>query len=701
MKKILFVILIFLIPVGVLAQSNSNKATTKSKLYREARVAQFNGDIFTAIDKYQQYDNNYPGSKKIHNVLAHLYWQERNYPEAKKYFVLSYKDDPQKNIMELYYSAKCSHIMGQYDEAQKEYNRFAAAAKQKKELRNYTKLAKNIANSISEFSTDSFQNDIAIVHLDTTVNSMHIDFSPMPYGDDKLIYASLRENKINYYDIYSDTLPVRKFFVAEEKEDQSWNFVGEFDTIFNDTEADVGNGALSYDKKRFYFSKCKKDSYGKRICKIYVSKLENEKWQSPECLPEVINKNGSSSSMPALGISRLHSDVLYFVSDREGGLGGFDIWFSYYNSNKGEWKEAKNCGKDINTISDEITPFYDIIAKTLYFSSDGMPGYGGFDIFKSFGEGKNFSKPENIGKPANSNYDDLYYTIDESRQKGFLTSNRDGGFSLRHKNCCDDIYEFLDFSHIVIAVDGKVLGVSDSTYYKEIEEEYTKNRYIDLSKIEDNENIEVLYDYRVDLYMKDKDNNDYFLKSTQTTTGSYIFSLEPNFDYYISVKDMNGKDKTMAFTTKGITKSDTLHLDPIIIYSLPTRPIIIENIYYDFASYNLRDDSKTTIDTTLLKLMNDYPSIIIEISSHTDSIGSDESNMTLSQNRAQSVVNYLIQKGIKSERLIAKGYGKTMPIAPNSNPDGSDNPEGRQKNRRTEFKIIGHLENIELLYELE
>ena len=179
-------------------------------------------------------------------------------------------------------------------------------------------------------------------------------------------------------------------------------------------------------------------------------------------------------------------------------------------------------------------------------------------------------------------------------------------------------------------------------------------------------------------------------------------NLERDVDYYISVKDYNNREKVLAFTTNGITHSDTLHLDPIIIGALPSRSFVVENIYYDFAKYNLRNESKIVIDTTIYKILNAYPKIIVEISSHTDSVGTDESNMILSQNRAQSVVNYLIQKGISPERLVAKGYGESMPIAPNSNPDGSDNPEGRQKNRRTEFRVIGHIDDdADILYEYE
>ena len=675
---------------------------SKGKLLKIAKKAILEGDIFTATDSYRKYDDKYPGNASVEKSLAYLYWQEKNYSEAQKYFRKTFENDEKANLAELFYSAKCLQIMGKYDDAKKEYETFATKGKSDKNMRENVKFAKSIAEEMDRFANDNGNSNIAIVHLDTSINGKHINTAPLPYENNTLIFGALRENDITYYNTDEDTLPTRKFYIAEEKSEMEWNFLGEFDTVFNSNEFDVSNGALSADKQRFFFSKCHKNDNGKRICEIYMSKLEDGVWQIPERLPDVINANGCTTTMPSLGVSRQNTDVLYFVTDREGGRGGLDLWFSLYNKKDNSWKEAKNCGKQINTTGDEITPYYDVTTRTLYYSSDGMLGYGGFDIYKTTGEGKSFNEIQNIGKPINSSYDDLYYTIDESRRKGFLASNRDGGNSLRNKNCCDDIYEFIYRDHIVLAVDGKVIGITDSTFYRNIEEQYARTRTVDIDEIEKSDMAEMLRDYRVDLYMTDNEGKSHFLKSTTTGKSLYFFNLERDVDYYISVKDFNNKEKTLEFTTKGLVHSDTLHLDPLIINALSSRSFVVENIYYDFAKYNLREESKVVIDTTILKILNAYPKIIVEISSHTDSVGTDQSNMTLSQNRAQSVVNYLIQKGISKERLVAKGYGESRPIAPNSNPDGTDNPAGRQKNRRTEFRVIGHLDDdADILYEYD
>jgi len=171
----------------------------------------------------------------------------------------------------------------------------------------------------------------------------------------------------------------------------------------------------------------------------------------------------------------------------------------------------------------------------------------------------------------------------------------------------------------------------------------------------------------------------------------YDIKLEANNDYQILVKKDGYLSNSHDFTTRNIAISTTLEKD-IPLTQLPKEPIRIPNVLYEFDKANILEPSKLALDTTVLRLMLDNPQIIIEIMSHTDSKGNDQYNMKLSQRRAESVVAYLISKGVAMQRLKAKGYGESKPVAPNDNPDGSDNPEGRTLNRRTDFKIIGHLD---------
>jgi outer membrane protein OmpA-like peptidoglycan-associated protein len=702
-KKTFYILGILLFFVSsTFAQIDLKSTDNPGKLLKNAKKALEFGDIFTAIDAYQKYETINSENSKVHHDLGQLLLREKNYKEAEKYLSKAYEASPNKYILDLFDYALCQKILENYDEAIKSFNNFIKVSKGDQELKEYARIAKSHIDIIEEIPEMKNQKkNMLVILLDTAINKPHIEFSPIPYDNgNKLIWGSLQEKQINYYDVYKDKLPVRKFFMAQ-KVGNSWKNLGEFDTTINGHDTNTGNGVFSLDKNRFYFTRCNFDnSFGKVLCKIFVSKLENSEWQTPEELPEIINAKKATTTMPAIGISKQNTDILYFVSDREGGRGGMDLWFTFYDRKKNEWKEAKNCGKKINTIGDEITPYYNIDTKTLYFSSNGLPTIGGFDIFKSFGEAKSFEAPENLGFPINSSYDDLYFVFEDSREKGFLTSNRPGGYSLRHSTCCDDIYQFIDKDFISIVGTGRVLGIVDPAFYKSIEKDYKNQFTLDMDLSKNSDDVKILYDYPVNLYIVDNSGKEIFVKTDYTTNGNYYFNLEQGAKYVIKVVDVNKTEKKLALNTQNIFKSDTVHLDAIIVNTLPIEPIIVKNIYYEFNDYKLSEDAKKTIDSTIFRILTSYPNIIIEISSHTDSIGSEKLNDKLSQQRAQSVVDYLINKGIDKNRLVARGYGKSKPIAPNSNPDGSDNPEGRQKNRRTEFKIIGLQDNLEeLLYE--
>lgn len=696
-------ILVFLSYSGV-AQNKDGEETEKLKPFqvlRKAKISEKSGDIFSAIDYYKIYHELKPNKVKIEDKLGNLLLQEKNYKEAKKYLLRSYKADSIKYQINLFNYAQCIHSIGEYDEALLQYQKFVDEARRNPDLREIVRLARDIIeviNAIPELKEN--QIDVIINLLDTSINKPHIEFAPIPYENDKLIYGSLKQDELIYYDPLNEELPVRRLYMAK-RENGNWHNLGEFDTIINHPIEHTGNGAFSFDKQRFYFSRCYKDYNHKLACRILFSKFENNEWQEPEELPEIINLPFTINTMPALGVSRNNTDMLYFVSDREEGRGGLDIWFTYFDARRNEWREPRNLGRRINTIGDEISPYYNIETKTLYFSSNGHPGFGGFDIFKSFGEARRWEDAVNIGYPINTSYDEQYYILTENRSRGFFTSNRPGGYSLRHETCCDDIYEFIYRDYINIAVTGQIFGITDTAFYNSIHSDYVKDMHINVDIKDKADQLELLYNYPINLFMLDKNTNkELFVRTDYTTPGHYFFNLEQGRDYFLTVKDYNKLELRIDFTTKEIFKSDTIQLDAIVVNTLPTNPIIVKNVYYEFGSSELADTARMTIENTIFSIMKEYPNIVVEISSHTDSVGTKESNILLSQLRAQSVVDFLAEKGIAKDRLIAKGYGEEKPIAPNSNPDGSDNPEGRAMNRRTEFRIIGLVQDyIDIIYE--
>lgn len=309
-------------------------------------------------------------------------------------------------------------------------------------------------------------------------------------------------------------------------------------------------------------------------------------------------------------------------------------------------------GTTINTKDEEQAPFYDAEKNLLVFSTDGRVGLGGLDFFQSEGDFGTWSAPVNMGKPLNSPKDDIYYTALDNTHPfaaGFISSDRES-------ICCLEVFSVHRIrklaSGLIIDCDthlplqGATVSLLDTVRRKTIR------------------------------------------KVTLDATGRYTFEVDPQRYYKIIAEKENYFTKALYFNTDSLVRIDSMDNPTLCLkhYEIE-KPIVLNNIYYDFGKATLREESKIVLDT-VVEMLNDNPKLTIEMSAHTDSVGSVKFNDKLSQARAQSCVDYLISKGISPERLIAKGYGKSRPIAPNSLPNHKDNPEGRQLNRRTEFKVL-------------
>jgi len=598
--------------------------------------------------------------------------------------------------MAIFYLAQMLKMEGRYKEAEERFNEFRRSSKGLNNEREMRNIIRNELEGI-QIADSIIKNpkQIKIWHLDRSINSLHVDLSPYPLDNNTLIYSSLKLDTLNYF-IPNDTanpMPVRKFYMAKRYND-SWKGTGETELPFNMENVNSGNGTLSPDGLRFYFTRCEKNWKNETICRIFVSKNEDNNWTIPEEVVE-LNHPQFSSTQPTIGNdSRSGEEVIYFSSNRPGGQGGYDIWYAVYNSRRDVYRAPRNAGRLINTYGDELTPWFDIATRTLYFSSNGHPTIGGLDVFSTNGELRTWTAPENLGSPINTSTDELYYVLTPSREDGFFVSNRKGGFSHRSPTCCDDIYYFRKLDFIRIGVTGKVLAINDSSIYKILEQQIEKHKNISNYDEEEEDEIEPAKGAIVNLFWQsEKNNQEFFIaRDTVKSDGTYFFNLESEKIYKLVVENFGFFNKTITTSTVGFIKSDTIQLDAIYINKIPLEPLIIRNIYYAFDKSDLTKESELILDSTIYRIMIENPTIIVEISSHTDILGTMNYNMRLSQRRAESVIQYLIRKGINKERLQAKGYGSTVPIEPNTNPDGSDNPEGRQKNRRTEFRIIGSLD---------
>ncbi|WP_299782645.1 OmpA family protein [uncultured Formosa sp.] len=394
-----------------------------------------------------------------------------------------------------------------------------------------------------------------------------------------------------------------------------------------------------------------KVKYKTNKLELYIYTKENEGWVARPFAYNNVKKY-------SIGHATLSTDeqILYYVSDMEGSIGGSDIWYSEKQAD-GSWGEPINAGKTINGYKNEMFPS---IAPdgTLYFSSNSLVGLGGLDIFKAKGSKDRWSNPENLKYPVNSGGDDFAYVINKEKEKklsGFFSSNRSGGIGK------DDIYSFkYEEPKLVIVLQG--ITYEGETTDKE------------------------LSDVKVSLFSKDRE---LIAQKSSGYEGDFIFELTPGTEFKLLSQKQEFYSDSLTISTKNNIKNDTikvaLHLKPLLEVG---KKFVIEGIFYDFDKYNIRTDAQIVLNE-LIRIMRDNPTLKIELSSHTDSRGDDDYNIKLSQNRAQSAVDYLVSRGIARDRMIAKGYGETRLV--NKCKNGVPcSKELHQENRRTEIEVLSY-----------
>lgn len=708
MRQLLY-ILTFLLSFGCVIAQEAEKPKKPKKLLKNAEKFLKAGDVYTAIDNLEDYVDMVDDDFIRAFELAEMYLLARDYVKARDLYKRIFDADNTNYRKAQYYYGVCLKHTATID-LDKEYST-ASVARRNQLLEEASGIYQEAKENLKVFSKKyrgadksafkkKSKNDILgcdlalkylkkpdmlkVEHLDKNVNMAYTDMSPMPMGKNKLVYASMKSDTVVYVDASKkESKPFYTKLYIAEKEDSAWVFQGEFDTVFNHPDHHTGNAVLSVDKTKLYFSRCDAQDDGIITCDIWFSTKDPDGvWQEPQPFYE-INTKKYTETQPAIGYDpRKKREIIYFVSDREdGSRGGLDIWYTYFDDRKRIWKEPANCKTKINTTGNEMTPYYDLESGTMYFSSNFWPGIGGMDVFKSIGTMKKWSgKPVNMRFPVNSGADDLYYVLDETGESGFMSTNRTGGYALKNPTCCDDIYAFKWINVVRVYAEGIVLDEADSTETP-------------------------LINSVVSLFMIDSESGEEVLIKTDTTLEDdtdYMFKLQPHKRYKISAHKKGYFTNFTNISTKGVLKSDTMRAPNILLQKIPPKDstITIKNIYYDFDSPELTPPSKDTLESNLVSFLKANPTIVIEIGAHTDSKGTELYNQQLSQQRAESVVRFLVEKGISEKRLVPLGYGETNPIAPNSNEDGSDNPEGREKNRRTEFKVKNELpEHLIIDYE--
>lgn len=379
---------------------------------------------------------------------------------------------------------------------------------------------------------------------------------------------------------------------------------------------------------------------------LYYSKWDGHEWSEPQSLGDKINRPDSWESQPSLSSD---GKVLFFASDRNGGYGGSDIWMSEQDAN-GNWKTPVNLGPVINTKGNERSPFLHTDSKTLYFASSGHAGLGGMDIFysKVDANGK-WTKPKNIGYPINSENDEVDFFVSLDGQTAYFSSN-----NLDTKDW--NIYSF----ELYEAARPKSMMLIKGTI-----------------TTDDKEQVESVVE------LLDENANVISVTTVNENTGKYALATEIDTTKKQELV-LNIKQEGYAYDTRLITvepESENVVTSNAEVKKIEVGKICdLHDIYFETNSYSITAESKRVVDV-FVDFLNHNPTVKVELQGHTDNIGNDEDNRLLSENRAKSVYNYLISKGIPANRLRYKGYGESKPIATNAT------EEGRAQNRRTVFLI--------------
>lgn len=644
-------------------RNKANDPVKKLPYYKKLRWADglFRaGSYFNAAEYYQQLLQEQPRNPYLVYQLAESYWFTRDYVPAAHYYEDAYALSPKLYPEAVYKQAMMLKMQGQYDSSIVAFNKFI-----KDNPKTYKKLKKRAQREIdgANMGKNSINDPIAVTmkNAGPNVNSAYTELSPYPLGDTALLFSSMVQNSVVEVDKRKRSDYMARFMVSTKQQHvadvDSFQWPLAFnDGNFNDPKMHTGNGAYSPGGERFYFTRCGERDSMKVMCKIYVSKFEGSKWGNPEELGEGINEEGSNTQPCVATLGK--KEVLFFSSNRKlQSRGGYDIWYSIIDPRKGTYRRPQNAGKQINTEGDEVTPYYDSRVNKLYFSSNGWVTMGGFDVFSADGGPSRYTNVTNLGYPLNTSADELYYIKDPvGKPDAYLVSNRIGSIALKNPTCCDDIWRIQYDPKLMVT--GRVVNSRNQKQMTDV-----------VVKIVDDQGS---------------------LRTAQSSDGNFQFSTPRGRNYVITGDKDRFVSTRATVNTENVKRTDadnmvsvTIYMDSIGVYG----GFNVDNVYYDFDKASLTPASVASLDS-LVSFMKDNPSLSVEIYAYTDGKGTPAYNKDLSLRRAQSVRTYLSQNGVQGDRMIAKAFGETRPVQPNTTPSGNDNPRGRQLNRRTEFRIV-------------
>ncbi len=658
MKPIISLLLSCLLVTCLSAQPGNTIVTKKTvkgkakKYYEEGRKLSFSGKLNDALKVFNKALEEEPNFIDVQLQVAGIYYEQKAYEKAEAGFekVITLAPDYNKKV---WYSLAFAEMkQDKFDEAVEHFKQFI---NQKPRSASLVEKAQKYVDDLS-FLAEAMQNPVPFVpeSLGNLINTEEAEYLPAITADgNTMIYTKLTRGQEDFY--------VSQFIDGQWQE-------GKPITSLNRPRENEGAQSISADGKYIVFTVCNSRE-GLGSCDLFFSELDKGEWSKPANVGHPVSSR-AWESQPSISPDRR---FLFFSSNRkEGSQGGKDLWVSERNK-KGQWGVPTNLGPTINTERDEQAPFIHADGQTLYFMSNGHPGVGGHDLFFSRRqEDGSWGKPQNLGYPINTpaNEGALIVSLD-GKTAYFASDAKDpaAGASAfddpNSKKADTDLYQFELYEaarpQAVTYVQAKVI---DAKTRRPL---VAKTDFIILPE------------------------NKAHLEGSTDKAGEFLVCLPAGKDYALNVNKEGYlfHSENFALSNKNTLKDPFLleiELQPIPEAAsddkpIASKPVILKNVFFDTGSSELRPASFVELDR-LKQLLEENPGMKIQISGHTDNVGEDEANLTLSDNRANAVLNYLVTNGIAQSRLSAKGYGELQPI------DDNETDEGRQNNRRTEFVIV-------------
>jgi len=624
------------------AQEQVSLRTSADKLY-------YQGEYFSAAKIYQKIvDVKKPKTNDMEK-LADCYYQIREYEKAENWYARviptsTFEDKTQLNYIDVL------RKVGNYTEAKRQLIDFRGRVSRGKELDN---ALKGVDSAVVWMENPTLHKLIN----QEQVNTRFSQFGGFPLSN-SILYSGEPDGAQSGITGMTGRPFLRAFSASVAEDGITLQYPSILPEAFNDVPYHIG--AIIANKRQDVLYATRTYT-GEQTAKVKVKQYRFDQ-RNLELL--IYTKKGNEwveSAFPynnpkeySVGHAALSTDekTLYFVSNMPGSLGGTDIWYSQLQED-GSWGTPVNAGPVVNSEGNELFPY--VFADKLYYSSDGFIGMGGLDVYSAQGQHHTFSNQKNLGFPINSAFDDFsYILIGESmkNQYGYVSSDRVGGMGL------DDIYAFTyDKPRGKIKVDGKTINAKTKEDLPAVQLALTDGRGLAI------------------------------MSTSSDSIGAFSFYLEEDEVYNLqgTAKNYHGDATRIAteFSPRDTTLFVVLRLEPILQKG---NTFILKDINYDFDKYFIREDAKVILGQ-LVKTLRDNPKIRIELSSHTDIRGTAKYNLTLSQKRAQAVVDFLVENGIARDRLVAKGYGSTKLLNHCAKGVKCSDAEHEQ-NRRTEVKII-------------